>query len=82
MAEKHTDGWTHEFPTKPGKYWFYGYRYGKTPCGTEADPELMIMDFRKISNGVMASVDGQFVFKSELEEPHFKKFVPPDLPEF
>ncbi len=63
--------WTTKFPTKPGMYWFYGYRYGKISCGYPCEPELMLMEIFKVSNGVMSKGDGQFVYPEELESPHF-----------
>ena len=69
--------WTKKWPTKNGLYWFYGYRYGKISCGTPNEPELGLMTVRKIANGILYTLDGQFVFKNEPEEAHFK---PVELP--
>ena len=70
--------WTKEFPDKEGHYWFYGYRYGRISCGNETEPELILMENRKITNGWMLTGGGQFVFESEVESPNF---MPADLPE-
>ena len=69
--------WTKEWPTKEGLYWMYSYRYGKISCGTPCEPELMLLEVFKVSNGMGYAASGQFVFKSEPEEAHFK---PADLP--
>ncbi len=72
--------WTTKFPTEPGLYWFYSYRYGKISCGQESKPELMLAKLRTIGNGTMLIADGQFVDESEVEQAHFMKCVPPKLP--
>lgn len=72
--------WTTKFPTEPGLYWFYSYRYGKISCGQECEPELMLATVHKIADGTMLIADGQYVHKSEVEQAHFMKCVPPKLP--
>ena len=72
--------WTTEFPTEPGTYWFYGYRYGKISCGTANEPELVSVEVFKIANGMMCKADGQMMFESEVECPHFCVAELPDLP--
>lgn len=73
-------GWQTEFPTKPGTYWFYGYRYGQISCGTPQEPELMLVKVRRTSNGVICTADGQFMYPKEVECPHFLKAALPTLP--
>lgn len=73
--------WTTKFPTEPGLYWFYGYRYGKISCGSECDPELMLAQVITISDGTMVIANGQFVQEKEVEQAHFMKCVPPKFPE-
>ena len=72
------EGWTKEWPTEPGYYWFYAYRYGKISCGQETKPKLMLMEARRIMNGFMYTTDGQFVYESEPEEAWFMKAELPD----
>ena len=72
--------WTTEFPTKPGKYWFYGYRFGKVSCGLLQKPELLYVQVRKIQNGFIYIANGQFMSKHEVEEPHFQEVILPELP--
>lgn len=69
--------WTKEWPTQQGLYWMYSYRYGKISCGTPCKPELVLINVREINNGTMITGNGQFVYKSEPEEAHFK---PAELP--
>ena len=75
------NAWSKEFPTEPGYYWFYSYRYGKISCGRETEPELMLARVHKVSSGVIIVADGQHVFKSETECAHFKKAELPELPD-
>jgi len=77
-----TEKWTTEFPTEPGTYWFYGYRYGKVSCGHTCDPELMLVEVWEISNGLMYVASGQHMFKSEVECPHFCEAELPEFPDF
>ena len=67
--------WTSEWPEKKGYYWFYGYRwYGETK------KELIFVEVRKTSNGFIYVGAGQFIYKSEVEEPLFQKVILPELP--
>lgn len=68
--------WTQEFPTKPGYYWFYGYRYGRINCGSATKPELQFVEVWKNGHAVAG---GQFIYKSELEDAWF---APAEVPEF
>lgn len=83
VAESNNDGneWTRDWPTEPGSYWFYGYRYGRVSCGYEKDRELCSVVVKKISNGVMLIESGSFMHREEPEDYFFKKAVSPDLPE-
>ena len=72
--------WTTEFPQSEGLYWFYGYRYGKKDYPKDNKPELMLVKVLKCSNGVRYVADGQFMFESEVKEPHFQKVILPELP--
>ncbi len=67
-----------DWPTEPGYYWFYGYRYGKFDGNACAKPELVLCKVSKIVNGIMVTGDGQFFFESEAEQANF---IPATLPE-
>ena len=69
--------WSKELPQEEGYFWFYGYRYGRISCGSKQNPELILMENRKIANGFMLIGNGQFVLKTEIEKPHF---MPAELP--
>lgn len=75
---KITNKWTQEWPSEPGYYWFYSYRYGKISVGRETKPELMLMEVWKISTGVLYVANGQSVWESEPEEAWFLKAELPD----
>lgn len=71
--------WSTRFPQSKGLYWFYGYRYGKNSF-FKHEPELILVEVRKVSNGFMYVSNGQFIYKKEVEEPHFQKVILPELP--
>ena len=75
--------WSKTWPEKEGLYWFYGYRYGKYFSSQKElnEPELVLMEVTKIANGFMYTGDGQFMYESEVEEPHFQKVILPQLPD-
>jgi len=73
--------WHKGFPDKEGTYWFYSYRYGKISCGSPCDPELILMKVLKCSNGFLYSGDGQIIWESEVEEPHYQEAILPELPD-
>ena len=72
--------WSKEWPEKEGLYWFYGYRYGKISVGREVEPELILVKVKKTKTNIIYIADGQFMYKSEVEEPHFQKVILPELP--
>lgn len=74
--------WVREFPKKEGWYWFYGFQFGRIECGDAVEPQLLTVKVRKCSDGFIYVADGQFMFPSEVEEPHFKKMeLPTNLPQ-
>ena len=68
---EHVSTWTSEWPTKDGWYWFYGRKYG------EEKHSFGTVRVRKISNGIMRVLDGQFMWKAE---GHIGFFQPLDFP--
>ena len=72
--------WTKGFPQEVGLYWMYSYRYGRISCGNPTKPEFSLVQVRKVSNGLMYSADGQFLFESEPEEAWFMKTEYPEPP--
>lgn len=69
--------WYKEFPTKPGFYWFYGHRFKG-----ETEKELCIVKVSKISNGVMHTCNGNFMFEKETGEGWFFPLLIPDIPKY
>ena len=72
--------WTKDWPSEEGHFWFYGYPYGKISCGQICKPELMLVKVRKGLNCFIYIANGQFMYKSEVEEAHFKKAAMPEPP--
>ncbi len=73
--------WSTEFPTKPGNYWFYGYRWGRVNCGHKCDPEWMVVRADTCGSGDLIYVaDGNFMFESEVEDARFAPLVLPEFP--
>ena len=67
-----------EWPDQVGHWWFYGYRYGRYSIAEKVDPELIFCEVVAIANGLIVKGDGQIIYKSEVENPHF---IPATLPE-
>jgi len=65
--------WSREFPETPGFYWFFGVRFER-----KDKPELMLVDAKKCSNGMLYIANGHFMFRSEVVYPYF---LPADLPD-
>lgn len=63
--------WTNEWPTEPGRYWFYGHKY------KEARVEVGAVHVIATSSGVVHILDGQFMFK---EDGHKGMFHPAQVP--
>ncbi len=75
--------WTREWPTEPGRYWFYGYPYGKqkTEMGLgDKKPFLSLVKVDKTTNSIMYVLDGQFFFRDSKIIGKFKKADLPELP--
>ena len=73
-----------DWPTEPGYYWFYGYRYGKFDGNGDvcAEPELVLCEASRVmgshGHGMMLTGDGQFFYESEVEQANF---IPATMPE-
>lgn len=75
------ENWTREWPNEKGLFWFWGYRYGKISCGRKCEKEMQLCDNRKISNGfILKDGNGQFMYKSEVEDAYFMKAILPEPP--
>lgn len=77
MEREHLKEWSKVFPTEPGLYWFWGYRYGKKAGD---DPELTLLLVTPCANGMLSIADAQFMWESEVEEAFFMPVDVPDLP--
>lgn len=66
------DNWSDEFPTEPGRYWFYGlpehgcmgmdYMPQTEPC----EAELILVDVNRIGNGLIGHCGGRFVYSRKF----------------
>jgi hypothetical protein len=72
--------WTSKWPTKPGRYWFYGWPYGRpyeVISNKPIPPELNHVDVWKVSNGLAYVRDGNFWDKNQGA---VGLFIPAGLP--
>lgn len=67
--------WSKDWPTEPGRYWFYGVSH---KCSTEN--LLRPAEVRKISNGIMYIADGAFIYKEDGAVGWWAPLVEPELP--
>lgn len=70
--------WTTEWPTEPGTYWFYGYRYGYDG----RLPNLNFVEIRSLQNShggwsLVGITRGAFMYK---QEGHDGLWLPAELP--
>lgn len=74
--------WTKEWPSEPGKYWFYGYRYGRVSVGREQKKVMCLVGVNKNgSGGLMYVAEGSFMYKNETECSLFTPAILPKPPE-
>lgn len=66
--------WTSDWPTEPGWYWFYGYKYG------EARLSIGTVSIKTISNGIMTVMDGHFMYQQEGHVGVFQRIPTPVIP--
>lgn len=71
--------WSSEWPTEPGRYWFYGWR--STFAKNNSKPSLMMVNVRQVANSLMFITDGVFLYKGEGAEGVFCSAIAPSLPE-
>jgi hypothetical protein len=75
--------WTKKWPTKPGRYWFFGWPYGRQweIGGKFKKPELNCVNVWKVSNGIMLIREGSFWGESEGSIGLFCVADLPELPD-
>jgi hypothetical protein len=74
--------WIKEWPTKEGFYWAYGDVFGcREDRFGEPYRKLELAQVRKISNGVIHIVSGQFAFPKEAGLVWWSKIDEPVLPQ-
>lgn len=72
--------WQDEWPTEPGMWWLYGWRFKKFPLRKKEKPELFLVEVRKTQNSLVAITMGHFLFKEEGAEGKWSKATLPPLP--
>ena len=80
MKEK----WTKTWPKKSGKYWFYGWRFGKNSItsGETKKPELCFVEVKlDASNHPMCVTKGHFLYKAEGATGVWTPAILPALPD-
>ena len=70
--------WTHEWPTKPGWYWFYGDPYKK-------EPEFRYIVLHPVSvhqgaNSLVYVTGAGFMYKVEASNGLWTKMIVPEVP--
>ena len=68
--------WTDKWPTKPGSYWFYGWRFGNK----ERNPELSYVEIRQAQNCLIGVTRGHFLYPEEGAIGLWKPCELPQLP--
>lgn len=76
------DDWSEEWPTEPGRYWFYGYKWKPFTSDMDKPPEMFLVKVRDGGNGVMRVTDGHFLYKAEGGRGLWTPAVLPEIPEF
>ena len=73
--------WAKEWPTEPGYYWFYGWRF-KAWGGTRSrPPELHFVRARRTANSIALVTNGHFLYKAEGGEGLWMPARVPEPPE-
>lgn len=75
------ESWQDEFPTEEGVYWFFGWIDYKYAMKTNQKPDVYVCKARKVSNGVLHVIEGQFIWKSEAKGKFQKVIDHSSLPE-
>jgi hypothetical protein len=77
--------WTENWPTEPGWYWFYGFRFSfecNWPNAMEriAKPELHVVQVIKGNNCTVYVCSGAFLYKDEGARGVWQRVLEPELP--
>jgi len=71
--------WNKEYPTNPGMYWFYGYRW-KGDKGRGIKPSFYLVRAKQGNNCIVYVCEGVFFYNSEVGEGLFTEAILPDNP--
>ncbi len=67
-----------DWPTEPGRYWFYGYVHYESAKAYKADPELIAVKVAKTGQGDLVVYSSRFLYKNQA----YGKFLPLSEPEY
>lgn len=77
--------WSHDWPTEPGLFWFYGWRFGRGRefGGHKEEPELCLVEIGETAvKGVFMYVThGHFLYREEGATGLWQKTILPELPD-
>jgi hypothetical protein len=80
LPEPQPTVWTDEWPTDPGRYWFYGWR-SSFSFDDGRKPELFACKAMQSANGRMTIIcEGAFLYREEGAEGYFLPCLTPEPP--
>jgi hypothetical protein len=73
--------WTWDWPTEPGEYWFYGWRWGPGGLNGTKPAEMCLVKARLSATGsVFYVTNGHFLHKAEGAKGKWRKANVPSPP--
>ncbi len=70
--------WFTEWPVTEGYFWCYGWRDPKE----RGEPDLFVVQSKRIGTGPIFFADGQFLYKGRTGRLWFMVLNEPDVPKF
>ena len=70
--------WTEEWPTEPGKYWFWGQKFRN--WSGEYKPGMYLVKVRQCVNSLVYVTDGHFIYEEEGARGQWQPAVVPEPP--
>ena len=81
------EGWTSDWPTEPGWYWFYGYLW---PFPARREPGIVLASWERLDldvvnvsqtpDGLVYTARGEFIYPEEDHRGYFKRIETPVIP--
>lgn len=74
--------WSQEIPTETGLYWFYGDPHSNTLKPIDSKfVKIYIVEIKPISNGVMYTCYGHFIWPAKIHPGWWMKLEAPSPPD-